>query len=174
MNRYVIVCLFKNEVKEFHSKLVGEVCNKFNVRPQKLGAHFTIKAPFEIEDISNIEDLTFSFCRKISSEKIILKGYGHFRDNVIFMDVKPSLEARLINDRYIEELKKINNLTWQNNELKNKNYHCTIVSRRISTKFIGIWEYVSKQDYCFETKFDNITIMRWNDNGWKIYREFDL
>lgn len=174
MNRYVIVCLFENKVKDFHSKLVGEVCSKFNVRPQKIGAHFTIKAPFEIEYISTIEDLTSLFCRKTTSEKIILNGYGHFRDNVIFMDVKPSLEARLINDRYVQELKKIKNLTWQNNELINKKYHCTIVSRRISKKFNEILHFVNKRECYFETKFNNITIMKWEDNTWKIYRKFIL
>lgn len=172
--RYVIVCLLNDEVKQFHARLVEDVCVKFNVRPQKLSAHFTIKAPFESEDISDIIEISSNFCEKYKSEEVELQGFGHFRNDVIFMDIKPSAKALVVNEQYINELKKINDLTWKKNEFKEKKYHCTIVSRRISSRFSEIWEYVNKHKYSYKTNFDNITIMIWQDNTWKIYKQFYL
>lgn len=172
--RYVIVCLLNDEVKQFHASLVEDVCGKFNVMPQKLSAHFTIKAPFESEDISDIIKITSNFYEKHNSEEVELEGFGHFRNDVIFMDVIPSANAIRTNELFINDLKKCKNLTWKRNEFKEKKYHCTIVSRRISSQFYEIWEYVNKRKYYYKTSFNNITIMIWKDNTWKVYKQFYL
>ncbi len=172
--RYVIVCLLKDEVLDFHEKLVKDVCNKFKVQRQKLPAHFTIKAPFEAENILEIENLTESFCRSNFKAPIDLKGVSHFRDNVVFMDIQPSKEAVEIHDKYIDVLKSLEWLEWKENDGKNKKFHCTIVSRRIRERFNDIWEYVNQFNLNFHTYFDNISILIWKDNRWETYKEYWL
>jgi 2'-5' RNA ligase len=172
--RYVIVCLLKDEVLEFHEKLVEEVCNKFKVQRQKLPAHFTIKAPFEAEDILDLERVTEEFCKINFRTSIKLEGFNNFRENVVFMDIHPSKEAVETHDKYIDVLKEFDWLEWKENEGKNKKFHCTIVSRRIREKFNEIWEYVNKFNSNFEAYFDNISILIWKDNKWETYKEYKL
>jgi len=172
--RYVIVCLLKGEALQFHERLVADVCSKFNVKPQRLPAHFTIKAPFELEDISEVETIVESFTKSRKREKIAIDGFGFFRKNVVYMKVNPSTEARKVHDDFIKELKKAHNLKWKPNEGGEKVYHCTVVSKLREDKFDPIWEYVSNFNPKFELEFDNISILRWENYRWVTDKEFEL
>ena len=174
MMRYVIVCLLKGQVLDFHEAIVNQVCKKFDVRRQRLPAHFTIKAPFETDNIKEIEKLTEEFCSKNVKTSLKIEGFGHFRDNVIFMDIHPSRDAFKVHDKYIDELKKLSWLEWKQNEGENKKFHCTIVSKRIREKFNDIWKYVLNYEANFETYFDNISILIWRNYRWETYREYKL
>lgn len=172
--RYVIVCLLKDEVLEFHEKLVSEVCSTFKVQRQKLPAHFTIKAPFEADNIEELEKITEEFCSTNPKTPIKLEGFDSFRKDVVFIHIKPSQEAVEIHDKYIDVLKKLDWLEWKENEGKGKRFHCTIVSRRIREKFSEIWEYVNKFNPSFNMYFDNISILIWKNNKWETYKEYKL
>ena len=54
--RYVIVSVVKGKAGNFNNNLRKEVFQKFNAKSSKLPAHFTIKAPFEYDDIEELED----------------------------------------------------------------------------------------------------------------------
>jgi 2'-5' RNA ligase len=170
--RYVIVCLIKGEALEFHENLVNDVCKRFDVKRQRLPAHFTIKAPFESDDINQIEQLTEEFCASRESTKITLDGFGHFRDNVVFIDVKTSTKAVTVHDDYIDILKALPWLEWKRNEGKGRVFHCTVVSKIPSGKFKDIWNYTSDFNCYFETLFDNISILRWEKDRWVTYKEY--
>lgn len=176
MKRYVIVCLIKGEAQRFHEKLVIDVCYKFKVKPQRIPMHITLKAPFEIGDISEIEKVTKEFAEKSKSCSIKIKDYGCFRENVIFMDVEPSYEAVEVHDKYMDVLKNVPNLEWSRNEGKGRKFHCTVVSKKIEKNFKDIWEYVNEHKAEFDTAFDNISIMEYNKilYKWELYKSFEL
>jgi 2'-5' RNA ligase len=159
-DRYVIVCLFHGDILEHHEKITSSVCSLFNVKRQKLPAHFTIKAPFEYGDISELEEVTKEFCASHLASPLTLSDYGHFRNSVVFMDVQLSKEAEDTHNNYIECLKKINWLEWKDNEKKHKVFHCTIVTKLFLDKFKEIWDYVIKYPYKYNSFFDNISIDR--------------
>jgi 2'-5' RNA ligase len=170
--RYVIVCLIKGEALEFHEKLVKDICDKFNVKRQRLPAHFTIKAPFEKDDISDLEKLTEEFCSKRKATEIKLDGFGRFRENVVFMDVKVPREAEAVHDEYIDVLKTLPWLEWKRNEGKGRVFHCTLVSKLPPGKFTDIWSYTNNFSCYFETVFDNISILRWEKDRWITHKEY--
>ncbi|MCY6371352.1 2'-5' RNA ligase family protein [Clostridium ganghwense] len=172
--RYVVVCLLKGETLRFHETLVSDVCTRFKVQRQKLPAHFTIKAPFEADNIEELEKVTKEFCNINYKTTIKIKGFNSFRNNVVFMDIFPSNEAVEVHDKYIDELQKLDWLSWKEHEGKNKKFHCTIVSRRISSKFNEIWEYVNKFNPKFDLYFDNIAILIWKNGRWETYKEYKL
>lgn len=174
--RYVIVCLIKGEALQFHEKLVEEICYKNKVKRQHLPAHFTIKAPFETDEIGPIEELTAEYCKKHAKTKIDIKDFGNFRDSVVFMAVNPSDAALKVHDDYIDLLKEIPWLEWKNNESKGKNktFHCTLVAKLFPQKFQPIWEHVSGLNCDFHTYFDNISILSWEKDRWVTYREFNF
>lgn len=170
--RYVIVCLIKGEALAFHEKLVEDICEKFKVKRQRLPAHFTIKAPFETEKILELESLVESYCKDIQSTSILIEGYGHFRDAVVYMDVHASNEAVKVHNDFIDRLKSIDWLEWKRNEGKGRVFHCTLVSKLPPGKFQEIWQYVSSFNYSFPTYFDNISILVWEKDRWITYKEY--
>lgn len=172
--RYVIVCQIKGEALKFHEKLVEEICSKFNVKRQRLPAHFTIKAPFETENIDKIENLTEKFCSENTTSDILIDGFGHFRDAVVYMDVHASKKAVEVHDKYIDVLKTVPWLEWKRNEGKGRVFHCTLVSKLPPHKFNDIWNYTSDFQCHFPTAFDNISILRWERDGWVTHKEYRL
>lgn len=170
--RYVIVCLIKGEALQYHEKLVEEICFKHKVKRQRLPAHFTIKAPFETEHIADIEELTAKYCENTAKTEISIKDFDHFRDSVVFMDVRPSAQAVKVHDDYIDLLRKVPWLEWKSNEGKGKVFHCTLVTKLFPEKFQPIWEQVSRLNCDFHTYFDNISILRWEKDRWITYKEF--
>ncbi|MDF2883279.1 MAG: putative phosphoesterase [Clostridiaceae bacterium] len=174
MERYVIVCLIKGSALEFYEKLVSEVCSKFNVKPQRLPAHFTIKAPFEIEHIKPIENAVEEFVKSNSKQEASIEGFGKFRDSVVFMKIDMPKEGVKVHDDFIDKLKTIPNLEWKANEGREKVFHCTVVTRIRDYKFKDIWEYVNMHNASFKIYFDNISILRWNRDRWVTYREYNL
>lgn len=172
--RYVIVCLIKGEAGEFHSEMVKSVSRSFNVQGQKLPAHFTIKAPFEYDDISEIEKITDEFCNNASKSSFMMEGYDHFKNNVVFMDIKPSKETISAVESYISALKVVPNLQWKPNEKGKRRFHCTIVSRMPEDKYTDIWNFVHNHKYSYQVYFDNISILIWSKYRWVTHKEYSL
>lgn len=170
--RYVIVCLIKGEALKFHENLVQNVCRKYNVSRQKLPAHFTLKAPFETENITEVEELIQDFCGDRPSTTISIEDFDHFGEGVVFMDIKPSGEATKTCNDFVDVLKKVPWLEWKRNEGKNKKLHCTVVTRIPNNKYDDIWNYVREHHCSFDTYFDNISILKWDINKWVTYKEF--
>lgn len=173
MERYVIVSLLEGEALNFHEQVVNEILHKFQIKKQKLPAHFTIKAPFEAEGIDEILKITKEFTESNVKEKIIIKGISNFRDNVIFMPIYMGQAAKL-NDEYFNKLKSVENLSFSKNEFLEKVYHCTIATHLNNENFYKIKEYMKKYEPYFETYFSNISILKWNKFCWQVYKKFDL
>ena len=53
--RYVIVSVVKGDAGNFNNNMRKDVYEKFKAKSSKLPAHFTIKAPFDYDDISELE-----------------------------------------------------------------------------------------------------------------------
>jgi 2'-5' RNA ligase len=172
--RYVIVCLIKGDPLHFHEKLVSDICSKFNVKRQRLPAHFTIKAPFDTDNIGEIERITEDFCRSKNAYPMSINDFGHFKDAVVFMDVKPSKDAVQVHDDYIDSLKTVSWLEWKRNEGKGRVFHCTLVSKLPPGKFNDIWDYTKNFQCNFPSTFDNIAILVWEKDRWVTHKEYPL
>lgn len=171
--RYVIVCNIGGKAAKLNAKLAADLKYKFNAGRSKLSAHFTIKAPFETDEnnIIELENILEKFQSDFKGYEISIDGFDKFREDVIYMPVKLSKEARNVYDKLINELKKLNWLEWKRNEDKNKVFHCTIVSKRVKNNFEEIWEYVNKYNCNFKANFDNITLYKWEKNNWILKKE---
>ncbi|GAA0122525.1 MAG: 2'-5' RNA ligase family protein [Clostridium argentinense] len=172
--RYVIVCTIKGSAGEFNNNLRKDVFHKFGVKSSKLPAHFTIKAPFEHDDITELENILENFSKTYSKAPFQIDGYNFFRKDVIYMDVKMSNKAKNIHDKLIDELLTLPYLTFKPNEGKNKVFHITVASKRINGKFEAIKNYVESIPCNFEGSFDNIGIYKWVNNTWVLHKEYEL
>lgn len=170
--RYVIVSVVNGEAGNFNNKLRKEAYEIFKAKSSKLPAHFTIKSPFEEEDIKSLEEVLETFVKNNKKANYILNGYDHFDDRVIFMKVNMSDEAKKLHDKLIDELSKINYINFTEKDGKNKIFHVTVSSKKIQKIYKDLWNYVNQFPFKFHCEFDNICIYMWEDNTWKLHKEY--
>ena len=172
MDRYVLVCTIEGEASEFHDKITRDVCYKFNKKRTKLPAHITLKAPFERDKIDDMVEMMETFTGARSKTPIKINGFGKFRRDVVYMNVNVSREAKIVHDELIDEMENIPWVIFKPNEGKDRVFHCTIVSKRIQDKFEEIWNYVNEYKCDFDVYFDNLSLYKWQENTWVLYRKF--
>lgn len=171
--RYVIVCVVKGEAGEFNNNLRKELFQKLKVKSSKLPAHFTIKAPFEYkEEINDLIDVLEEFSKTAKAEHFTIDGYDHFDDRVIYMKVNMSKEAKAVHDKLIDNMNKISYIDFDKKDGKNKIFHITLSSKKLKPIYAKVWDYVHQYPCEFQGLFDNVTIYRWEEETWKLYREF--
>lgn len=172
--RYVIVSVVKGDAGDFNNNLRKDVLEKFKARSSKLPAHFTIKSPFECENIYELESTLDEFSKTHNCEKYHIKNYDHFDDRVIFMNVIMSPNAKKVHDELIDVLNKIDYINFKKEDGKNKIFHVTISSKKIQKIYSELWDYVHKFKCDFDCMFDNICIYKWIDNTWVLHKEYLL
>lgn len=172
--RYVIVSVVKGLAGYFNNSLRKEVFCKFNAKSSKLPAHFTIKSPFEVDNISDLDMALSIFCKNQTKASYILNGYDHFDDRVVFMKVIMSEEGKYLHDNLIDLLNSFSFINFNSHDGKNKVFHVTISSKKIQPIFNDLYNYVESIPYSFDCYFDNISIFKWEDNTWKLHKEYLL
>jgi len=171
--RYVIVSVIKGEAGDFNNNIRKEVYEKFRAKSSKLPAHFTIKAPFEYDDdITDVEKLIEDYCIHHRREPLEIKGYNHFDDRVIYMDMTMSREGKVLHDGLIEEMSKFPYIEFMDKDGKDKIFHITISSKRIKSIYYDLWNYVNRYPCNFQGYFDNVSIYKWESNTWVLQREY--
>ena len=171
--RYVIVSVVKGEAGDFNNNLRNDIYYKFKAKSSKLPAHFTIKAPFEYDgDISDLEEIIEEVCRNETVTHYEIKGFNHFDNRVIYMDVKMSNEGKKIHDKLIDKMSKLPYISFDKSDGKDKIFHVTLSSKRIQKIYSELWNYINKFTCKFNCTFDNITIYRWENNTWVMHKEF--
>ncbi|MEQ8154552.1 MAG: 2'-5' RNA ligase family protein [Clostridiaceae bacterium] len=173
--RYVVVCTVKGKAGYFNNKLRKELYEKFRVKSSKLPAHFTIKAPFEYEgDISELEYLLWDFCGKEHSQAFDLDGYNSFGERVIYMNVIMSEEGKAMHNRLVDAMSTLEYIKFTDKDGKDKVFHVTLASKNLRSVFTEIYEYVKQIPCKFNCLFDNISIYKWEENTWVLFKEFNI
>ena len=172
--RYVVVSVVKGEAGNFNNNLRKEVYEKFNAKSSKLPAHFTIKSPFEIDNIVQLENTLDKFSKENYSAPYKIKGYDHFDDRVIFVKVIMSKEGKILHDNLIDSMSSIDYINFDKLDGKNKIFHITISSKKIKNIFNDLLNYVSYIPCDFNCNFDNICIYKWENNTWVLHKEYLL
>lgn len=173
--RYVIVSVVKGKAGQFNDKIRRDVFKKFKLKSSKLPAHFTIKSPFEYDgDIIELEECIENFIKKEKRDLYILDGYDHFDDRVIYMKVYMSKEGRELHDRLIGNMKGVSYINFDDKDLKDKVFHVTVTSKKVRPLFKEAFNYVKEYPYRFDCYFDNICIYKWENNIWKLHKEFNI
>ena len=172
--RYVIVSKVNGPAGFFNNNLRKDVFQKFNAKSSKLPAHFTIKSPFECDNISDLEVILKNFADKNKKQRYTIKGYDHFDDRVIYMKVLMSKEGIELHNKLIDVLDSISYINFTSTDGKNKVFHVTISSKRIQKIFNELWDYVTNIPCEFTCYFDNISIYKWENNTWNLHKEFLL
>jgi len=83
-----------------------------------------------------------------------------------------STEAKAVHDRLIDRMSEVPYIEFEEKDGKDKTFHVTLASKRIKPLYHKVWEYVNQYPCEFQCSFDNITIYNWEEETWKLYKEF--
>jgi len=172
---YTIAFLLGGECSRYAESLAREVSEKFGVRFvfDKLGTHITLKAPFSVEDISEVEEFLDKFSREEFPLEVSLKGFGHFGKDVVYLDVEDSDEIYYFMNDLVAGLRKLG-VSFSEFDGVGKSLHCTI-AKDLGRTFPDVWEYLNGlKKPNFSVYFDKISLMVFDKDKWKLYRDFEL
>lgn len=174
-NLYTVVCLVNGEAATFNDNLRREVNERFNAKLSTLPPHFTIKEGFKYDgDVSDLVSTIATFCQNERARPYEIDGFGHFGKDVIFMNVELSNNAKAMHDRLIDAMSEIPYINFSEKDGKDKNFHITIASKQIKKIFDELYEFVNQKCCIFDCMFDNVTIFKWGDKKWDVYRQFSI
>ena len=180
--RYIIPCLFRSpQIVDYHRELVDAIADRFGLtftQRQRIPAHFTLKYHFTTAEIGPVEELLHAFGRSHTAAPVEVGGFGHFGEDVVFVDVRLSETARNTLSELVSALRTLLWMPWSAHDAEHLRPHMT-VAEFCRPQFAEVWKFVQSRGRRFATQFDNITILRQvgEEDGmalWTIHRSFNL
>ena len=174
MMRYMIGYLIKGEAKEYQENLIDSISEEFGTRNlnEHIPAHFTLKSPFETENIGEVEKVLEEFCKGEKKSEMNIGGIGSFNRRVIFIGGEFSEEGLETFRRFIERLREIEWMEFGKHDLEEGNLHSTLARAKDPEQFEEIMKFLLKEKKFFDVEFDNVAILEKSEDGWNVYREF--
>jgi len=179
--RYIMPCMLPSPVQAYHRELVDVIAERFGLtftQRQAIPAHFTLKYHFTTPEIGQIEALLDDFVRRHRRTPITAGAFGHFLEDVVFVEVELSPAAQRAFDALVSALRTLPWISWDQFDAEKLHPHMTI-AERCRPRFAEIWEFLKPRERRFTTWFDNITVLKKVGEAddmdlWAVHRRFDL
>ena len=179
--KYIIPCLLGPAIATYQRELVDLVAERFGLtftQRQAIPAHFTLKYHFTTSHIDEVETLLEDFARGYPAAPVTVGGFGHFFEDVVFVEVELSPAARAILDALIRGLRTLAWMPWDRYDAERLHPHMTI-AERTRARFREVWDLCQERERRFTGAFDNIAILkkRGEKDGmdlWDVHRSFRL
>lgn len=179
--RYIMPCLLPSPIQAYQREVVDVIAARFGLtltQRQAIPAHFTLKYHFTTPEIGQVEALLDDFVRRQRKTPITVGGFGHFVEDVIFVDVELSPSAQGVFDALVSALRTLPWMAWDQFDAVNLRPHMT-VAEQCRPRFPEVWEFLKPRERRFTAWFDNITILKKVGDTddmdlWVVHRRFDL
>jgi 2'-5' RNA ligase len=174
--QYYIAHIIKGDAAIYHciiSKHIAEVFNERKYLEKQSPCHITLIPPFSTQDISAVESIVARIALSHEKTPMHLRSFGHFRNSVIYWNPEVGDEVHNIRNELLEGMAALE-LVGQSSEMTNWNPHATIAYAS-KDNFDMIWDYIiSLPAEEFEAFFDSIAILKREDGGWEVHKEFSI
>lgn len=177
--RHIIAHLVRGDAKDYHINLTKELVEKFDVFPihERIPPHLTLKRWFELSDsdMQILYGLLDLYAASHTQSEYVMNSFSNFRNDVIFLDAKPSEKMQAD----VEDLMKVlrTHPALEFDEYDNgSDFHATLTMAALKEfDYEAIRSYLEtiEQPY-FEMKFDNIATMKKVDGKWVVDRVWKL
>ena len=179
--RYIIPCLLASPIQDYQGELVDLIAERFGLtftQRQAIPAHFTLKYHFATRDIGEVERLIGDVAREREASPVEVGGFGHFLEDVVFVEVRLSEAARRTLDALVATLRTIPWMSWDRHDAESLHPNMTI-AEQCRRRFRELWEFLPPYERRFTGAFDNITILRkvGEEDGmdrWAVHQRFEL
>jgi 2'-5' RNA ligase len=179
--RYILPCFLGDPIRRYHQSVVDEIAARFDLpftRRQAIPAHFTLKYHFETGDIGPVEALLVEFARAHTAAPVVVGGFGHFDQDVIYVTVTPSPAAHALLAALFAALRALPWMPWSPHDGPHLRPHMT-VAEGCRPRFAEVWRFVPSRAQRFDAMLDNLTLLRQvgEEDGitrWAVHRAFPL
>jgi len=179
--KYIIPCLLGPAIATYQRELVDLVAERFGLtftQRQAIPAHFTLKYHFATSNIGQVETLLEDLACRHPPAPLRVGGFGHFLEDVVFVDVMLSPAAQSILDALIHGLRTLPWMTWDRYDAEQLHPHMTI-AEGTRVRFREVWDFCRSCERSFTGAFDNITILKKRGEAdgmdlWTVHRTFRL
>ena len=130
--KYVMPCLLKSPVSDHQRELVEAIAERFGLtftQRQAIPAHFTLKYHFMTAEIGQVEALLERFVRTHPRTPVTIGGFGHFLEEVVFVEVELSPAAKPTFEAVVSTLRTLPWMSWDQFDAENLHPHMTIAER---------------------------------------------
>ena len=113
--KYIMPCLLGPAIATYQRELVDLVAERSGLtftQQQAIPAHFTLKYHFTTSHIDQVETLLEDFTRRHPAAPLTVGGFGHFFEDVVFVEVVLSPAAQSILDALIRGLRTLAWMPW--------------------------------------------------------------
>lgn len=174
-------CLLGPAIATYHRELVELVADRCGLtftQRQAIPAHFTLKYHFTTRQIAQVEALAADFARRHAAAPVTVGGFGHFEEDVLFVEVALSDGAQRVLQAFIAALRTLTWMPWGPHDAEHLRPHMTI-AERCRPRFRETWDLVQPFERQFTGAFDNITILRKMGESegmdrWAVHASFPL
>jgi 2'-5' RNA ligase len=178
---YIIPCVFGPAIATYQRELVALVAERFGLtftQRQAVPAHFTLKYHFTTPHVDQVETLLEEVARRHPPAPVAVGGFGHFFEDVVFVEVALSPAARSTLDALIRALRTLPWMPWDRYDAERLHPHMTIAEGTRAC-FREVWDCCRERERRFAGAFDNITILKKRREAdgidrWDIHRSFRL
>jgi 2'-5' RNA ligase len=171
----MLVHLLTGEAKAYHTELSDHLASRFHVRKvsDDIDPHFTLKAPFETEQVEEIQDIVSSFVQKEAPEAFTLGGINNFGGKVIYMDAKAPKQTHMLIQRLQDQLKAVSWLHFYPTEFP-VTLHATLCYGNNKQHGAEILAYLKKLKIPeFECTLDHVALMERHDR-WEVVERYNM
>lgn len=178
--RHIIVHLIRGEAGEAHEAITRDLTEKFDTFPihDRIVPHLTLKRWFELDGagMESVRNMLDMFAAAHTQSDYRLHGYGHFGEDVIYVDVKPSAEMSAIARDLMKSLHSIEGMTFDEFDGVEDDFHATVVMGALKPfSYAQIWDYLNaKEAMDFNMKFDNIALLKREADKWVVDQVWEL
>lgn len=134
-SRRIIVHLIRGEAKEAHEEMTRNLADHLDAFPihERIVPHLTLKRWFELDEASleMLHDCLDEFVTTHTQSPYRLHGLNHFGERVIYVDVEPSAEMSIIAKYLLNSLRKINGITFDEQDEIEDGFHATLAMRAL-------------------------------------------
>lgn len=173
MPHYLIEFRLHGYAKKYVKTIIYDVARKFRVKGitrKRPVPHITLFGPFTTRNQKKLVSSVVSAGKKYDLVPFKIKGFNHFRNEVIFLDIEPSNKLKKLRRDLAKGLLKISR-TKSFDKSFNFSFHATVAFKDIRRKFSKIWNYIKqKEELNIKQHLLRITIIK----NSRILYEYDL
>lgn len=155
-----------------------DIASRFGPRrAMQLPVHITVEPPFRLPPSQDalLEERLTHFFQKESAFELELKNYGTFRQDVLFIDVNPTLALLEMQARLSRFLRDAPALIRSEPFHEGYKPHLTLANRDIdSHTHHRLWSEFNTRKFFARFVVEGIALLRHENKEWKVVRNFAL
>lgn len=174
--RYVIVYAIRGEAGRVHMDLTKRFAEHFSVCnvADDIEPHFTLKAPFETDDITPVDATLRAFVAREAPVPVTLGGVNTFNNRVIFMDARADAATHAFIRRLQNALRVLPWLPWYPTEDPIR-LHATLGYAKNDVEARDMFTWFDAQAIpSFDLPIDALTLFVRGEKRWELHTPYPL